>query len=538
MSQASLITLCAAISQIVAAASTPHLIFVFFDDYGWNNVGYHSNQYSNESVTPTIDGLVSSGVELDRHHVFQYCSPSRSALHTGRNPIHVNVLNSFLDQHNPADPVSGFQGIPRNMSTLPAKLKTAGYATHMVGKWHCGMATPAHTPQGRGYDTALHYFCGANDYWTEQGVETNCTQTFTDLFNTSAPAFGQNNSWSCSQGNQPNGCLYEDELFTASIVNTIQSHDPAIPFFAYIAFHNVHAPLEVPADQLARFSWIDNPGRQSYAAMVNLMDANLGRIVAALQAKGMWDNTVLVGAADNGGPTMSAANNYPLRGSKMSNWQGGTRGNAFVSGGYVPPSQRGKKLEGFVAIEDWYTTYCALAGVDPSDPVGVAAGLPPVDGLNVWPYVSGSASTSPRTEFWTGLSSNGIREGTTLVQGITNASTGYELLVGQLPVACWQGPLYPNNSATKECDAVVDCGFPDAPSPVSGKTGCLFNLFTDPTQHHDVAEQYPDIVKSMYKRLQEVNATAFSPNRGLSDPAACETFQHRWGGFYGPFLPP
>jgi arylsulfatase A-like enzyme len=119
-----------------AAAQQPHLLFVFFDDYGWNNVGYHSNQFSNESVTPTFDGLVSSGVELDRHHVFQYCSPSRSAFHTGRNPIHVNVLNSFLDQHNPADPVSGFQGIPRNMSTLPSKLKTAGYATHLVRALH------------------------------------------------------------------------------------------------------------------------------------------------------------------------------------------------------------------------------------------------------------------------------------------------------------------------------------------------------------------------------------------------------------------
>jgi arylsulfatase A-like enzyme len=145
------------------AAPRPHIILVALDDYGWAD-SWHRPAGSNESQIPTLDALVAEGIDLARHYVFQYCSPSRSALHTGRNPLHVNVLNSFLDIHNAADPVSGYQGVPLNMTFLPQLLKRANYSTHFVGKSHLGMATPAHIPTARGYDTSLHYFSGANDY--------------------------------------------------------------------------------------------------------------------------------------------------------------------------------------------------------------------------------------------------------------------------------------------------------------------------------------------------------------------------------------
>ena len=91
------------------------------------------------------------------------CSPSRSSYQSGRLPIHVNVVNLDMSFANASDPVSGFAGVPRNMTGIAAKLKSAGYATHMVGKWDAGMATPDHTPKGRGYDSSLIYFHHAND---------------------------------------------------------------------------------------------------------------------------------------------------------------------------------------------------------------------------------------------------------------------------------------------------------------------------------------------------------------------------------------
>ena len=88
----------------------------------------------------------------------QKTPPTNTPTHTT-----LQVLNNWLDIHNPADPIAGYQGVPLNMTFLPQKLKAAGYATHFVGKSHMGMATPAHIPTARGYDTSLHYFTGAND---------------------------------------------------------------------------------------------------------------------------------------------------------------------------------------------------------------------------------------------------------------------------------------------------------------------------------------------------------------------------------------
>ena len=106
---------------------------------GWANVGYHrtpADDPKGEVQTPTMDSLCREGVELNQSYAFWYCSPSRSAIQTGRNPIHVNVNNDGLMIHNPADPVSGFAGIPRNMTTIAWKMREAGYHTYFYGKWH------------------------------------------------------------------------------------------------------------------------------------------------------------------------------------------------------------------------------------------------------------------------------------------------------------------------------------------------------------------------------------------------------------------
>ena len=123
-----------AASSCAAAAPQPNILMVLVDDWGYANFGLH-NPANAEVVTPNLDALAQGGVLLDRHYVFKYCSPSRCALQSGRNPVHVNVLNDKIVLHNPADTVSGQQGIPRNMTTIAAKMKSAGYATAAVGKW-------------------------------------------------------------------------------------------------------------------------------------------------------------------------------------------------------------------------------------------------------------------------------------------------------------------------------------------------------------------------------------------------------------------
>ena len=151
-----------------AAGAKPHIVMILVDDWGWANVGYHRDTPTKEVQTPNFDSLCKQGVELDQHYAYKFCSPSRSSLMSGRLPIHVNILNAAPNIHNPDDPVSGFAAIPRNMTGIASKLKLAGYATHHVGKWDAGMATPDHTPTGRGFDTTFGYFHHDNDYYTEK----------------------------------------------------------------------------------------------------------------------------------------------------------------------------------------------------------------------------------------------------------------------------------------------------------------------------------------------------------------------------------
>lgn len=112
----------------------PHIIMHLVDDWGWANAGWHANSDNkNEVRTPRMDALVKNGIELDRAYSFQFCSPTRSSLQSGRYPGHVNDKNADVTVHNPRDPVSGFAGIPRNMTGMAEWLSGAGYKTHQIG---------------------------------------------------------------------------------------------------------------------------------------------------------------------------------------------------------------------------------------------------------------------------------------------------------------------------------------------------------------------------------------------------------------------
>ena len=190
------------------ATDNPHFVFMLVDDWGWTNIGYHHDPPTREVDTPNKDSLVKEGLELDQHYVYRFCSPSCCSLMTGRLPIHVNDLNQDIQPYNPKDPVSGYAGIPRNMTGIANKLKEAGCATHMVGKWHAGGATPDHIPTGRGFDTSFGYLCGANNYYTEHYESCNKTP-IVDLWDNDKPATGVN-------GTGPD--KYEEALFAERLL--------------------------------------------------------------------------------------------------------------------------------------------------------------------------------------------------------------------------------------------------------------------------------------------------------------------------------
>ena len=495
---------CAVEQPLPAAGKKPHLVFMLVDDWGWANVGYHRNPPTKEVVTPHIDSLVKEGLELDQHYVYQFCSPSRSCLMSGRLPIHVNDLNLEPNVYNPNDPVSGFAGIPRNMTGLATKLVQAGYAAHQVGKWDAGMATPDHTPKGRGFQSSFGYFHHANDFYTEKaGAKCNGTM-ITDLWDFDAPATGEN------------GTIYEEAMFKKHLLDVVNNHDPSIPLFLYYAPHIVHTPLQVPDDYLNKFKFIDDKDRQIYHAMVNYLDDVVGDLTDALKKRGLWDDLLFVTSSDNGGPEYpgGGANNYPLRGGKMTSWQGGIRVNAFVSGGFLPENMSGKKTDGYVHLADWYGTFCALAGIDSTDERAAKANLPPVDSLNMWPFISGLDSKSPRTDIPANIE--------------TLISDDYKIILGDVEQAGWTGPQYPNlTNPAGGIKAVEHCG----------DTGCLYNIKNDPEERVNLASKMPDMLKTMRSKLAQYQKGYFNPERGKAWPHSCEVAKDHYGGYWGPFLP-
>lgn len=373
---------------------------------GYSNVGFRRAanaaaapddpllaQAAAEIHTPNVDALVADGILLDRHYGAPICSPSRCALQTGRYPVHVNAKNTGVLVNNPADPVSGYQGIPRNMTGVAQKLKQAGYSTAMVGKWDAGMATPEHTPWGRGYDEFYGYYQHANNYWNKEGhIEATgavdlCLNQLTDLAEHNATYRGGvldpaalDDSCSSSWDDDPS--CYEEHLFKEKALDILERHDAAAaPLFYFHSFHLIHTPLNIPnsyltkIDELADPYLFDDAGRRNYSAMVLYVDEVVGLIVDKLHDKGMWDNTYLSLVSDNGGPLYvpGSANNYPLKGGKYSDWEGGVRTTAFMAGGLLPDNLRGTAHGGVVAISDWYGMFLQMASLGQDEWADVSA---------------------------------------------------------------------------------------------------------------------------------------------------------------------
>ncbi len=342
-----------------ATASKPNIVMVVVDDWGYADVGFRNPNI----VTPNFQDLVKQGLILDRHYVYKVCSPSRASLLTGRWPHHVHQFNICENME---------YGVNLHMTMIPAKLKTAGYKTHIIGKWHMGFYDPSYIPIKRGFDTSSGYLGGGNGYMNQWRI---CAVDF----------------WKNGQEDTRNG-TYDAYIYRDDLTNTFANHRASEPLFLYLSLHNVHLPLQVPKTWLDLYPVNSTCSmRRMYQAMVSVADNLIGHVVQLLKEKHMWDNSLFIVTADNGGEKCTASN-YPLKGTKGTFFEGGVRALAFASGGLIPENMRGKSTDGFIHIADWFTTFCKLAGVDPDDS---GTGKFPVDGLDVWPIITGANSTSP-----------------------------------------------------------------------------------------------------------------------------------------------
>eukprot|EP00929_Paragymnodinium_shiwhaense_P048483 TRINITY_DN24505_c0_g1_i1.p1 TRINITY_DN24505_c0_g1~~TRINITY_DN24505_c0_g1_i1.p1 ORF type:complete len:449 (-),score=76.09 TRINITY_DN24505_c0_g1_i1:212-1558(-) len=407
-------------------------------------------------------------------------------------------------------------------------------------KWDVGMATPHHTPKGRGYDTSLNYFSHGNWMWSEKewgGSTKNQSsipeEAIVDFWDTDKPA------------RHLNGTGYEEYIFRDRMLHILHNRDQSKPLFLQYDSKVAHYPMQAPEEYQEKFSFIRQDNRRTYHAMVNFLDDQLLNITGTMKQLGMWDNTLMILTSDNGGYVLSGdgacntttggsensdvghgtvcfngemgANNYPLRGGKYSNFEGGIRVNAFASGGYLPKAVRGTKQQGSIHIADWYRTLAeGIAGQDPTDHWAAASGLPAIDSLNVWPLLSGETKTSPRDEAGF-LVTAGL-----FVQGPWKYARGGALM----PEAERGGPQYPNMSSI---DDPISNHHYHCPTQ-----GCLFNVVEDPSEFHEVSAQHPEIAAAMQKEMEKRAKTIWTAPR-KEDPKCRETAFNVYGGFYGPW---
>jgi len=383
----------AALCQSTAAEpgpSKPNLLLIVADDLGWSDVGWHGGF----GKTPHMDRLVKEGVELDQHYVQPVCTPTRTALMSGRYP------GRFGPQ--PLTP-SNLRAMPLGTVTMASALKAVGYATHQCGKWHLG-ARPEWGPTAYGFDTSYGTLTGAADPWTHKYRQGN---PYEDTWHRDGQRLDE-------EGNAT-------ELVAAEALRRIE--EKKAPWFVYVPFHAVHTPVDAPEKYLRLYDGVkfhDDPvkheSRLRLAAMIAQLDAKIGQFVAALEKTGQRGNTLIIFTSDNGG-IESLKNNYvgkvgdsplnsendPLRGQKNTLYEGGTRVCAFAN---WPAKLKPQKFATPMHAVDWLPTVASLAGYKSKAELKW-------DGIDQWPALTGTgaASTAPRTIYIAMAKGHSLRHG-------------------------------------------------------------------------------------------------------------------------------
>ncbi|MDX1945292.1 MAG: sulfatase-like hydrolase/transferase [Pirellulaceae bacterium] len=361
------------VGEALADSRPPNIVVIIADDLGWNDVGWHGSLVQ----TPTLDKLVAGGVNLARHYVYPTCSPTRCGIFTGRNPSRFNVLA----------PIGGrsAQALPLETMTLPRMLKSQGYVTAQVGKWHLGLR-PEVGPRKYGYDQSYGYFHGQIDPHVHDYKNGDRT-------------WHRNDEFLDETG-------HVTDLLADEAVRVVAAQRDA-PLFLWLAFSVPHHPLAEDDRWVRPYEkTIADPSRRLFAAAVTHMDGAIGRVIEALEKTGQLDDTLIVFTSDNGGqtgwngakeyagrfqPQPILGNNEPLRDWKGSLYEGGVRVPAFA---YWRGRLAPRHLPRPVSILDWLPTLAAVAGAK-TDPAWK------LEGRNVWPLLAGeSAAVPPLAMYW------------------------------------------------------------------------------------------------------------------------------------------
>lgn len=361
-------------------AARPNIIVIVADDLGWGDVSFHGSE---QIHTPNIDALAADGIVLDNYYVSPLCTPSRSTLLSGRHPIHTGMQNNVIYSAMP-------YAFPLKFKLMSDYFKAMGYETHAVGKWHLGHMTRNHTPTRRGFDSFYGYYCGHHGYTDHSAFEE-----YMDDPKNQWTGWGLD-LWENLKADRSKTGNYTTELFTRKAIEILKNRDRSKPLFLYVshlAVHvgNVYALFEAPDKYIELNRHIKNEKRRHFVAMLSALDDAIGQLVEALNATDAIQNTIIALTTDNGAATggidNSVGSNWPLRGTKANNWEGGVRGVGVL---WSPTIREPRVSRQLMHVSDWLPTLYSAAGGNVED-------LGNIDGVDMWrSLVTGAGS--PRSE--------------------------------------------------------------------------------------------------------------------------------------------
>jgi arylsulfatase A-like enzyme len=348
-------------------SGSPNVVFIMADDLGYADLSCYGRP---DFSTPNIDSVAVRGVRfLQAYANSAVCSATRTALITGRYQYRLAI--------GLEEPLNGRDvGLPPDHPNLASLLKKAGYGTTLIGKWHLG-SLPKFGPLQSGYDHFHGFRGGGSDYYDHD----------TDLWDDDV---------------QVHEMGYLTDLLGSRAVDVVNGYAKSgRPFLMSLHFNAPHWPWEAPGDEAesnrlrlsggglrSQFDF-DGGSQKTYQRMIQAMDLQVGRVVQALNANGLAENTIVIFTSDNGGERF--ADTWPFTGRKTELLEGGLRIPSIIS--WPARIPQGRTTEQVAISMDWLPTLLAAAGAS-SDPA-----YPP-DGTNLLPMLTQNATPVERKLFW------------------------------------------------------------------------------------------------------------------------------------------
>ncbi|MBT6958508.1 MAG: sulfatase-like hydrolase/transferase [Opitutae bacterium] len=379
----SIILFCVALTQVALAQGKPNILYIMVDDLGFGDLSSHG---ATDLKSPNIDKLMKEGMRFDNFYAnCPVCSPTRAAAMTGRYPDIAGVPGVVRTHES-----NNWGYLNPKLPTLPALLKTVGYHTAHVGKWHLGLEQENH-PNKRGFDH-FHGFLG--DMMDDYYKHTRHGQHYMRL--------NQNDI-------RPKG--HATDLFTdwsSDYLHSRAKSKDKNPFFLYLAYNAPHTPIQPPRDWLDKVKTREkdiSDQRARLVALIEHMDGGIGKVLRVLKETGLSKNTLVIFTSDNGGQVNVGGRNGIYKGGKQEMDDGGIRSTTCV----VWPSRiKPDSRTSVVALTmDLTATLLEIAGIKVNHKIDGISLLPTLSGKKqdltqryiVWMRLEGNAKYQGRTYY-------------------------------------------------------------------------------------------------------------------------------------------